>query len=72
VFTFERKTAAGTVDIDTVMVDGLKVLDPNGRLEKQTLRWAVANPVRAKTESKPDSAVLKKDDEIVRYRGDRW
>jgi hypothetical protein len=26
-------------DIDTAVVDGLKVLDPNGRLEKLPRRW---------------------------------
>ena len=37
-------------DIDTAVVDGLKVLDPNGRLEKlprgSTLGAAVFDPLR--------------------------
>ena len=37
-------------DIDTAVVDGLKVLDPNGRLEKlprgSTLGAAVDDPLR--------------------------
>jgi hypothetical protein len=41
-------------DIDTAVVDGLKVLDPNGRLEKlPRLRATAASAFRGKAAAPP-------------------